>query len=295
MRLCRFDNDRLGCVEDGVVADVTDALDVLLAQTWPLRWGDPVIARLGDIQRRVRELLPSARRVPIAAVQLRSPIACPSKIMAAPANYRAHIDIDAKDPEIDAGVHQASFAGVERPTEKLGLFLKAGSGLVGPADGVEIHMPGRRSDHEVELVIVIGRPGKFIDRAHAMDHVAGYCLGLDMTIRGAEDRSFRKSADSYSVIGPWFVTADEIPNPGALDIGLTVNGVQRQRSNTALLLVDIPRLIELTSSMYTLHPGDLIFTGTPEGVGPVQAGDVLVAHCAGIGEMTVRVRAGARS
>jgi 2-keto-4-pentenoate hydratase/2-oxohepta-3-ene-1,7-dioic acid hydratase in catechol pathway len=121
--------------------------------------------------------------------------------------------------------------------------------------------------------------------------VAGYAIGLDISIRGSEDRSFRKSPDTYSVLGPWLVTSDEIPNPGSLDLQITVNGEVRQQSNTRLMILGVAELIEMASSMYTLHPGDLIFTGTPEGVSPIHPGDRIVATIAHIGTMAVAVRA----
>ena len=124
-----------------------------------------------------------------------------------------------------------------------------------------------------------------------MSCVAGYCIGLDITIRGPEERSLRKSVDSYSVLGPWLVTADEIQNPGELGLSLSVNGEVRQQSNTADLILGIPELVEYASSFYTLHPGDVIFTGTPEGVGPIRPGDRIAASIEGIGTMTVAVRA----
>ena len=102
--------------------------------------------------------------------------------------------------------------------------------------------------------------------------MAGYAIGLDITIRGSEDRSFRKSPDSYSVLGPWLVTADEIPDPGSLDLQISVNGEQRQKSNTRYLILGVRELVELASSFYTLYPGDVIFTGTPEGVSPIEPG-----------------------
>ena len=221
---------------------------------------------------------------------LNSPVANPGKIMAAPANYRLHVEQDAKDPGVDHGVHHAQLSAMAAPTEELGLFLKANSSLVGPFEGVTLASETRRNDHEVELAVVIGRTGKDIPAGRALDYVAGYCIGLDMTIRGVEDRSFRKSADSYTVLGPWMVTADEIADPGALDLKLAVNGEIRQSSNTKLLTVGIPRMIEMAAAMYTLHPGDVLLTGTPEGVGQIHAGDVMTAWCAGIGEMTVAVR-----
>jgi 2-keto-4-pentenoate hydratase/2-oxohepta-3-ene-1,7-dioic acid hydratase in catechol pathway len=124
-----------------------------------------------------------------------------------------------------------------------------------------------------------------------LGYVAGYCIGLDVSIRGSEDRSFRKSPDSYSVLGPWLVTADDIPDPGVLDLQISVNGAVRQKSNTSYLILAVPELIELASSFYTLYPGDVIFTGTPEGVSPIQPGDEVSASIERIGTMNVRVRA----
>ena len=141
-------------------------------------------------------------------------------------------------------------------------------------------------------MIVVGRKADRVSRADAMQHVAGYAIGLDISIRGSEDRSFRKSPDTYSVLGPWLVTADEIPNPGSLDLQITVNGEVRQQSNTRLMILGVAELIEMASSMYTLHPGDLIFTGTPEGVSPIHPGDSILATIADIGSMAVAVRAG---
>jgi 2-keto-4-pentenoate hydratase/2-oxohepta-3-ene-1,7-dioic acid hydratase in catechol pathway len=146
-------------------------------------------------------------------------------------------------------------------------------------------------DYEGELAVVIGKRARHVRKEQALDYVAGYTIGLDITIRGTEDRSFRKSVDTHSVLGPWLVTADEIPNPGQLDLQIAVNGEQRQKSNTSRLILSVPELIELASSFYTLYPGDVIFTGTPEGVSPIEAGDEIVATIEKIGTMRVGVRA----
>jgi 2-keto-4-pentenoate hydratase/2-oxohepta-3-ene-1,7-dioic acid hydratase in catechol pathway len=150
-------------------------------------------------------------------------------------------------------------------------------------------MPDRRTDHEVELALIIGKPASQISRDRALECVAGYCIGLDITIRGAEERSLRKSPDSYSVLGPWLVTADEIPDPGDLGLRLSVNGEVRQESSTADLILGVPELIEYASSFYTLVPGDVIFTGTPAGVSPIQPGDTITASIDKIGTMQVHV------
>ena len=106
-----------------------------------------------------------------------------------------------------------------------------------------------------------------------MSHVAGYCIGFDITVRGPEERSLRKSIDGYTVLGPWLTTADSLADPGNLDLLLTVNGEVRQKANTRDLITGIADLIVFASSFYTLMPGDVLLTGTPEGVGPIVPGD----------------------
>ena len=286
MRLCRFGDDRLGIVEGGRVTDITAALDVLPACRYPFPTHDVLIASLAKIVARAQEVLPGAPAVPLADVGLLSPVANPGKIIAAPVNYQKHLDEVKDDSQIHAGnpAHTVTI-------QNAGLFLKATSSLAGAGEGIALVKPDRRTDHEVELVVVIGRSARHVARADALRYVAGYCIGLDVSIRGSEDRSFRKSPDSYSVLGPWLVTADDIPDPGVLDLQISVNGVLRQKSNTRHLILGVPELIELASSFYTLHPGDVIFTGTPEGVSPIQPGDEVSASIERIGTMDVRVRA----
>jgi len=286
MRLCRFGNDRLGLVERETVRDITAALDVLPAYRYPFPAYDVLIANLGKVMARVKEVLPEAPAIPLAEVQLLSPVANPGKIVAAPVNYQKHLDEVKGDSQIHAGnpAHTLTI-------QNAGLFLKATSSLAGAGEGIAVVKPDRRTDHEVELVVVIGRPARHVPRADALHYVAGYCIGLDVSIRGSEDRSFRKSPDSYSVLGPWLVTADEIPDPGDLDLQISVNGALRQKSNTRYLILGVPELIDLASSFYTLYPGDVIFTGTPEGVSPIQPGDEVSASIERIGTMEVRVRA----
>jgi 2-keto-4-pentenoate hydratase/2-oxohepta-3-ene-1,7-dioic acid hydratase in catechol pathway len=154
---------------------------------------------------------------------------------------------------------------------------------------VTLSWSGRRIDHELELAVVIGQEGYRIARADAQRHIAGYAIGLDMSIRGTEDRSFRKSLDSFTVLGPWLVSADELADCTDLALTLSVGGEVRQQSSTALLIWDIPKLIEYASSAYRLYPGDIILTGTPQGVAPVRPGDVMDCRIMGIGSMSVAV------
>lgn len=283
MKLCRFNDNRLGLVQGDQVRDVTAALDVLPSCHYPLPRQDLLITHLQEVQQRVQALVPTASRRLLSELHLLSPVANPGKIMAAPVNYPLHLEEARAQSEIH---HQNRIEEIQR----VGLFLKAGSALVGPSAGVHIQHPTRRNDHEAELVVVIGRSGRNIPASQAFSHVAGYCAGLDMTTRGPEERSLRKSIDSYCVVGPWLVTADELPDPNAMDFWLTVNGQPRQQANTRDLTIGIAELIAFASSFYTLEPGDLLFTGTPEGVGPVVAGDVIETEFAGIGRMTVAVR-----
>jgi 2,4-diketo-3-deoxy-L-fuconate hydrolase len=119
--------------------------------------------------------------------------------------------------------------------------------------------------------------------------LAGYTVGLDITLRGPEDRSFRKSIDGYAIVGPWLTTVDEIVDPNNLRLTLEQNGEVRQDANTADMVFDVARLISFASSFYTLDAGDILFTGTPQGVGPIRSGDVLVASIESIGSMSVTV------
>jgi len=207
--------------------------------------------------------------------------------MAAPTNYKKHIE------EMRTRTDLPREATQRQPPDigKAGIFLKANSSVVGPSQGIPIRFPDRSNEHEIELVLIIGKQGTDIPKANFKDYIAGYTLGLDMTCRGGEDRSFRKSIDGYSVLGPWMVTADEIDNPDDVLITLHCNNDLRQSADTKDLIYDVGRLIEFASSFYTLYPGDVYFTGTPHGVGPVKPGDVLRGKCDKIGELVIDVRA----
>lgn len=283
MKICRFNGDHLGLVRDERVLDVSAALEVISPQRWPLTMGDPLIAHLPAVLDRVRVLAPKAQSFELGEVKLESPVANPGKIVCAPINYRAHIDETAADQAIAHG------RDMRKNIWDWGLFLKANSSLIGVSAEICMRFPERRTDHELELVAVIGQRCSRVSRENALQCVVGYTIGLDMTARGPELQSFRKSVDTYTVCGPWMVTADELPDPSSLDLRLWVNGEPRQSASSARLIYDVPRLIEYASSFYTLHPGDLIFTGTPEGVGPVRPGDVIAAEIERIGRFDIKV------
>jgi 2-keto-4-pentenoate hydratase/2-oxohepta-3-ene-1,7-dioic acid hydratase in catechol pathway len=284
MKLCRYDDDRLGIVEEDEVLDVSQALSVIPQQRWPLAKGDPLIVNLKQVIAAAKKLAPKAKRQKLAKVKLLSPVPNPGKIIGAPINYNDHVAESMKDPGIAHGR-----TNIQRGIGEWGLFLKAGSSLIGFGEEIRLRWPERRNDHEVELALVIGKEGNRIPRERALEHVCAYAIGLDMTVRGPELQCFRKSIDTYSVLGPWLVTADEIGDPNELDLSIAVNGELRQSSNTKYLVYDVQRLIEFGSSMYTLFPGDVIMTGTPAGVSPVKPGDTLHAFVEGVGGADIRI------
>ncbi|NEK85576.1 fumarylacetoacetate hydrolase family protein [Blastococcus saxobsidens] len=290
MKLALFDDHRLGVVsvDDRTVVDVTDALP------WP-HDPDPLTAGWWRaLCRDFRALAPAlataaAEGTPRAVtdVALRAPVLGPTKVVAAASNYGEHV------AEMH-GVQERTLGRVEAWMMEFDVFLKAPSSIVGP--GADIVLPrdvvaaGHEVHHESELVIVIGSGGKDIPVASAMEHVLGFTAGLDITVRSAADRSRRKSYDSFSPLGPWITTTDEIGDGSGLDIRLTCGGEVRQSVNTGDLLVPVPQIVAYASTIMTLNPGDVLFTGAPPGVGPIAAGEQLEMSISGIGSMTVQVR-----
>ncbi len=280
MKLCRYNEDQLGVVIGDQVHDVTAVqTDIRNKARYDLL-ADPVVAALGTRRGDFEDAAKKAPGVPVSSVQLLPPVARYSKVMAAPTNYHAHIEEMAArqntPPEAHRGIQQA------------GIFLKANSSITGPSGNIKLRFPDRLNEHELELVMIIGKEGTNIAYDDALDYVAGYCMGIDMTVRGKEDRSFRKSIDGYSPVGPWLVTADEIADPDNVDLVLTVNGEERQKTNTSNLIYDCRKLIEFATSHYTIYPGDYYFTGTPQGVAPVNPGDEVVSSGKGIGDLRIK-------
>jgi len=283
MRLCRFGDNRLGLVRQERVIDVTLVLDRLPSFRYPLPKLDPLIAGLDSLRNHIEELADGQPGIPIGDLRLICPIANPAKVVAAPVNYKRHLQEARDDPAIH---HRSQIAEIER----VGLFLKATSSVIGPSEAIMIRHPDRRTDHEIELAVVIGKKADRVERHKAYEYLAGYCIGLDITVRGPEERSLRKSVDTYTVLGPWLVTADELADPSQLSLKLSVNRQVRQDANTRDLIIDVPGLIAFATRFYTLMPGDVLLTGTPEGVGPIKPGDVIRSEISRIGAMTTSVQ-----
>ena len=233
-----------------------------------------LIARWNDVSGAMKT---SAGARPLSSVRLLAPVPRPGKIFAIGLNYADHI----------------AESGVDTPANQV-WFTKASTAINGPFDPIVIAKSGKFVDYEVELVAVIGKRGRHIPKADAAAHVFGYCVGNDVTERLWQHRtpqwSLGKSFDTHAPIGPWIVTADEVPDPHALDLRCFVNGEKRQDSNTKHLVFNLWDQIEHLSQAMTLEPGDLIFTGTPGGVGAamdprrfLQPGDIVRCEIDGLG------------
>lgn len=183
------------------------------------------------------------------------------------------------------------------------LFMKANSAVVGPNDDVVMPRGSTTTDWECELGVVIGKAAKYVNEEDALDHVAGYCICNDVSERTFQNKltgqwTKGKSCDTFGPTGPWLVTRDEIADPQALAMSLEVNGKRMQTGNTATMIFSVRQIVSHLSQLFTLHPGDVISTGTPPGVGGgmkpptfLKAGDVMELRIEGLGIQRQEVRA----
>jgi 2-keto-4-pentenoate hydratase/2-oxohepta-3-ene-1,7-dioic acid hydratase in catechol pathway len=279
MKLASFNGGRIGIVVGEDIVDVSDLVNATPG-TWPPVGMLHVIDRFSALRGKLEDRVQGGKRVPLSTVRLETPVAWPNKVIAIPANYHAHVE------EMKRGT------GLISPfkADGQGFFLKANSSLSGPADPIVLPaIPNRQIHHECELAIILGKGGREISRADALDHVFGYACLIDVVVRGKEERVMRKSYDTFCPVGPYLVTADEVPDYNAIDLQLSVNGEVRQKASTRDLIVDIPEMIRMASAVMTLYPGDIIASGTPAGVGPLQGGDKVSIEIAGVGSMSLDV------
>lgn len=272
MRLVRFDDDRLGLLNDGGIVDVTDQLE--------LETNDPLkeYARSDLDASEYEDEDPDYDR---EEVTIESPVRRPGKVIAAPLNYENHVEEALADKDI---VTDEWFT-----IEDKGYFLKAPSSVAGPEDGIELPFNDRRVDHEIELGFIIGEDIKDIDAEDVWDKILGYTILLDVSVRGDQDRSNRKSYDTFTVIGPCVATSDEIDDPHDLEMELQLNGETRQQENTGGMIYSCADIVEYASIGATIEAGDVITTGTPEGVSSIEGGDTIDAEIESVGSMTVNV------
>lgn len=288
MRLALFEGNRPAIVVDEGTAlvDVTEMLGADDRDPLTAGWWRALCRDWASHRDALAEAETAGERIALSTVQLDAPALAPSKIIASASNYRAHVE------EMHA-VQERTLGEVHGWMMEFDVFLKSPSSLVRPAGPIvlprEVLEAGQEIHHESELVIVIGRGGKDIPVESALDAVLGLTAGLDITVRSPADRSRRKSYDTFSPLGPWIRVLDDEFDGSALDILLTVDGKVRQRVNTADLITSVPQIVSYASRIMTLNPGDLIFTGAPPGVGPIQQGETLVTSISGIGSMSTTV------
>lgn len=284
MRLIRFDHDGLphiGVVKGDDVVDLT-----LTACRWTsvreiAAAGEPALSEIADLVDRATAALP------LADLKLLPPIERPGKYLAIGMNYAKHLE-------------EADKLGVARARHQT-WFNKQTTCISGPFDAID---PGvtEKLDYEVELGAVIGRPAKGVSEEDARVHVFGYFVANDVSARDWQFHTptftMGKSFDTHGPIGPWIVTADEVPDPQALDLRCYVNGELRQSSSTSQMIHSLWAQIAYLSTAFTLETGDLIATGTPEGVGVgmepprfLQPGDVVRCEIDGIGAIENHVAA----
>jgi 2-keto-4-pentenoate hydratase/2-oxohepta-3-ene-1,7-dioic acid hydratase in catechol pathway len=279
MKLASFGGGRIGVIVDDRLVDATAAASVP-ADFWPPVGMVKLIADFDRARPQLEALSRSGAGMPLASAELECPILWPNKVIAFPANYHAHVE------EMKTGTGLIS----KFKADGQGFFLKSNSSLSGPRDPIVLpNIPGRQIHHECELAVIIGKGGRMISRESAMDHVFGYSCLLDIVVRGQEERVMRKSYDTFCPLGPYLVTRDEVPRYDDIDLRLEVNGELRQQANTRDLIVDIPEMVRMASSVMMLYPGDIIASGTPAGVGPLKGGDKVTIAISHVGSMTLDV------
>lgn len=274
MRLLSFgeNGSSVGVVcHDRTVADVSG----LVPKGWDSSRGlmRVLISNFEGLRDGIEKLASEGNGVSLDSLTLTAPMTDPSKIVAAPVNYLDHM----------TEMNQASHI------DSLGVFLKAPSSLVGHSGTVKLPYSDRRFDQEGELCFVIGSQARNVKASRAFDYIFGFSILLDITMRGGEDRSTRKSFDTFTPMGPWIVTTDEISSLEDLQLSCWVNGKLRQQAKISQLIWGVPELLEYVSSVMTLLPGDIVSTGTPAGVGSIDNGDVIVAEVSDIGRLKVQV------
>lgn len=280
MKLVTFTQNgstRTGAIASDGVVDLHAADSSIPATMIDLLWaGDEAMAKAKAIAGGPTSASGRADVIPLADVTIEAPIARPGKVLAIGLNYRDH----------------AEESGQEIPKKPV-VFAKVSTCITGPGKPVYIPRVSRALDYEAELCFVIGKKGRYISKDDALDHIAGYMCGNDVSVRDWQFHSptwmMGKGFDTHGPIGPWLVTRDEVDGSN-LDIRLFLNDKEKQHSNTNQLIFGIPELIEYLSGAFTLEPGDVVFTGTPSGVGVgsrppsfVKAGDVMRVEIEGLG------------
>lgn len=277
MKIAIFNDNKLGVVKGDKVIDVSK--EAKWDSKNPEQSFNYLITNFDFLKDNMEKKAQNSEGYLLSKVHFKSPVPSTRKIWAAPVNYLDH------QKEMNEMFNNA-------PTtiEQLKLFLKSPESLSGPMDPIVLPFKDRRTDHEAELGYIVGKEAKNVKAEDAKDYIFGYFALLDISIRGGEERTWRKSFDTFTPIGPWIVTADEISDPNDLAMKLWVNDELRQDGSTKYLIYDCYKCLEAATDNMTLLPGDIIATGTPEGVGPLESGDKVRIQIEEIGEFTVDVK-----
>jgi 2,4-didehydro-3-deoxy-L-rhamnonate hydrolase len=273
MKICRFahadasQTHRVGLVIDGAVYDVTPVVEQLPALRWPFPRGDQFIANLPALLPEMAHAAQNGPAITLDSVSLLSPVANPSRILCGAGNWKHH----------------------GAPFGMMGFMGKATTAFEGPSCDVAIRWPDRTTVHEPELAIIIGKPCSNVAPEQALAHVAGYACAFDTTLKPErEDWAFCKSFDSYGTLGPWLVTADEIPAPAELTYRFWIDDDLRGERSFADLTGSVEEMIAFASTAMTLYPGDIILSGAAD-VGPVLPGQRMTLEIDRIGTLSVHV------
>jgi 2-keto-4-pentenoate hydratase/2-oxohepta-3-ene-1,7-dioic acid hydratase in catechol pathway len=276
VKLAFFDDFKLGVVKGDVVVDVS-AVVRDIPHTGPHNLMSGLIERFSDYRRRLEEAAAKGRGVPIASVKFRAPLPRPNNIDCMAVNYMED--------------------GTRKEPAPINAFHKSPNSVIGDGDTMILPpVPATVFEGEAEVALVIGKRASNVKEADAMNYVFGYVNFIDGSARGlppAQNSFYQmKSRDTFAPIGPWIVTADEIPNPGNLQIRLSVNGVLKQNFNTSDMAHKIPRCVEFVSAIHALEPGDVLATGTNHrGLNAFQDGDLVELEVeGGLGKLRVHVR-----
>lgn len=283
MRIALFDDYRIGAVVPEGVVDVSDCLSGWRPSPEAI---NECLAELPSKRNEIKDRVHRSDPKSLDTIVLRPPVPQPRNLMGAPVNYRAH--------QGEVKMNRTHEAPMESDARSRGFFVMSAASIVGPSD--EIQLPpieGRDFAYEGEVAFVIGREGKGVTPEQAWDHVLGLTGFIDVTLRPSatrtEERSMRKSFESFSPLGPWILLTHEPPDTSQVHLELFVNGEIRQKAPLSDLIQTIPELVASASTVFPLTPGDVFATGTPSGVGSLTEGDTVTLHICPIGQMSLRV------
>lgn len=293
MKICHYNSNQAGAVVGDNVYPIGDAL----VNAGHLRNGYTMLEAIDALANQpaamecVRDTLESGTSVPLSSVKLLAPIYNPGSLWAAAANYKAH------RAEMEIKMGHAERPIPDKDDLMAEFFLKATSSIIGPGDTVILPKISKDVDFECELCAVIGKKARNVTEDNALDYVFGYTICWDISQRdpwgrGKQNtRNIRKGFDTFTALGPWIVTKDEIEEPQNLAINVEQNGKEVMTAHTSDMICGLREHIRFLSSCLTLRPGDLITTGTPAGVRKLADGDHLKGSIEKIGEMELNVKA----